>query len=72
MSEASDMLADAAPIVNNKVELLRAVERTVGQVDSLIGWPMDPSSRAPTKEGLPCSVADGTVNSVDKEFLEAF
>ena len=32
-------LRDAEPIIDNKAELLRALERTASQFDELIGYP---------------------------------
>ena len=37
--DAINILQDSNPIVNKKVELLRPLEKTVGQFDALIGWP---------------------------------
>ena len=67
-------LRDAEPIIDNKAELLRALERTASQFDELIGYPFGTNDEAAdnAKDGLPCSAADGEYTDADKEFLELF
>ena len=67
-------LRNAVPIIDNKVELLRALERTATQFDELIGYPFGTNDAAAdnAKDGLPCSTADGEYTDADKEFLELF
>ena len=67
-------LRNAAPIIDNKAELLRALERTASQFDELIGYPFGTNDAAAdnAKDGLPCSAADGEYSEEDKEFLELF
>ena len=69
---AINILQDSNPVVNNKVELLRALERTVGQFDQLIGWPFTGQVPGNNKPGLPCSDAPGQYTETDKNFLEDF
>tara|TARA_R100001594_G_scaffold14326_5_gene30436 strand:- start:1129 stop:2454 length:1326 start_codon:yes stop_codon:yes gene_type:complete len=73
--DAINILQDSNPIVNKKVELLRPLEKTVGQFDALIGWPFQDqpgkgNSKDPAK--LPCSGADDQYTDADKNFLEDF
>ena len=70
--DAINILNESKPVVNNKVELLRPLERTVGQFDSLVGWPFTDQGAGNDKDGLPCSGADGDYTDIDKEFLENF
>jgi len=69
--DAINRLQDSQPVVNKKVELLRALERTVGQFNELIGWPFDDQNPL-QKDGLPCSGADGEYTDLDKNFLQDF
>ena len=61
-------LRDAEPIIDNKAELLRALERTASQFDELIGYPFGTNDEAAdnAKDGLPCSAADGEYTDADK------
>tara|TARA_R110002020_G_scaffold128011_1_gene287022 strand:- start:808 stop:2133 length:1326 start_codon:yes stop_codon:yes gene_type:complete len=69
--DAIDILQQSQPVVNNKVELLRPLERTVGQFDKLIAYPYT-GGLEPNKDNLPCSEADDEYTEKDKTFLEQF